>query len=459
MGFDLLVKNGKLVSSQGIKAGNLLVNDGKIAAVLCPGHDTSGIDVGKVVDVGGKLIFPGMVDLHVHIDDPGKANKEDVETGTKACAAGGVTTVVLMPTTVPAINSAERIVERGEALKRTSYVDFGLLGGAGGELPPGEIMAQAKAGAIGYKSYLRTYREDRKGLICGNTGDVHEVQKQVQETGLFIGYHAEDHWIINRNVERLKAAGRFDFRAFSESRPEFTESLTSLILMEVARQTRVRLFLVHMSSPRAIRQAHQWREEGTDVTVETCPHYMMFTEEDHARLGPYAQVAPPLRSPESVAQMWDLVEKNMIHTIGTDHAPDTHEVKLIGMKNIFEGGGGLPGLETVWPTLIDKANRGLTTMEKLAFLLAENPARVAQLYPEKGSLTAGADADLVVIDKDATYKLYEKDMYTKNQDSARIFDGMEVQGRVEMVFQRGHLISERGKVVIDKPLGARWMKP
>jgi len=458
LSYDLLVKNGRFVTLEGIVEGSMLVRGGKIAAIMSQSESTEGIDAKETIDANGCAVLPGMVDLHVHIGEPGKEQKEDTITGSSAAAAGGVTTMVVMPNCVPPVNSRERLEQRAELFKSKSFVDFALLGGAGGESLD-TIVDQAEAGAVGYKSYLGTYREERKGLICDGTGDLYAVLEKVAESGRFIGFHAEDKDSSALLKDRMVAQGRVDFRAYAESRPEFTEVLATLPLLEIARATGARLYLVHMSSPRAIELAHLWRGDGTDVTVETCPHYLIFTEEDTAELGPYAQVAPPLRSEESREGMWDLIRDNIIDVIATDHAPGTHDEKVRGQKNIFEGGGGLPEFEVVWPLLLNEVAAGRMPLSKLVWLVAENPARIAQIAPQKGLLRPGSDADLVLVDLDKTHTVKADTMYTKNQDSARLFDGMELKGSVEVVIQRGSVISRQGKLAVDKPIGAQWVRP
>ncbi len=457
LGFDLLVRGGIVVSAASRQASDLLVRDGKVSAVLQPGAG-EGIEVSEILDASGLLVFPGMVDLHVHIGEPGKTEKEDIGTGTRAAAAGGVTTAVIMPNCIPPVNSAEALVRRAELFENKSFVDFALLGGAGGESID-TIVEQAEAGAVGYKSYVGTYRSDRPGLLCKDTADLYQVMEKSAEVDRFVGYHCEDSRTIDLLRNRLLDAGRVDFRAYHESRPEFTESLATVALLEVARETGGRLHLVHMSSPWAIELANLYWAHGTCVTVETCPHYLVFSEADTARLGPYAQVAPPLRSLETIDVLWSLIEDGSIDIIATDHAPGTPGEKVRGKQNIFEGGGGLPAVDVVWPLMLNEVNRGRIAAESLVSLMAERPARMARIYPEKGSLLPGSDADMVLVDMDEVYHLSADRSYTKHRDSAAIYDGIEITGRVKTVLQRGRVLSRDGVLEEEKPVGAHWVRP
>jgi len=458
MAFDLIVRGGEVFTSQGTNHRNLLVKDGKIAAVLSPAVELDGIDVGQVVDAQGQHVFAGMVDLHTHLYEPGVPGKDDTVSGTRAAAAGGVTTVVLMPDPDPPVTTQERVYARAERFGKESFVDFALLGGAGGESLD-TIIEQAEAGIVGYKSFLREYLPQRPGLNSHGTGDIHDVLRRVAQTGLFVGFHCEDYGVIHRLEAELVARGQVGYRDYHRSRPEFTEVLATLKVLELSRATGARLHLIHMSAPRAIRLAAQWREGGTDVTVETCPHYLTFSDEDTALQGPYAQVAPPLRGPASREELWQLVADRVVDIVATDHAPTSEELRKRGFSNIFESGRGLPGLETAWPLLLDALARQKLSRERLTELVSETPARIAGLYPEKGSLAVGADADFILADVDREYQFDLEQLYTKNPLSAKLLDGTRLRGRVTRVFQRGRELSREGQLTVDEPIGAKWVTP
>ncbi len=433
----------------------MLIKDGKIGAITT--GDLDGIDVRETVDARGRMVLPGMIDAHVHLDEPGPAVNEDFTTGTRAAAAGGVTTVVMMPGFIPCVNDAETLLQRKDQFGEKTFVDYAMLGGAGAEMLD-TIVPQAEAGAVGYKSYIRPYNPQRPGLICKDSGDVYVTLREVAKSGVRVGFHAEDFPVIEKLTEDLVAQGRTGYADFHGSRPESTEILATLTLLEVARMTGAPLHLVHMSSPDAIDLAAQWREWGTDVTIETCPHYLLLSDEDTARVGPYAQVVPPLRSPESVARLWEQVEEGIIDIIATDHAPGLPERREKGHTNMFESGGGLSALETVMPLLINEVSLGRISMEHLVDLVAEMPARLFKMYPRKGILQPGADADFILLDPEVEWTIDVNRFETKDPEAAKIFDGRKVRGRLDEVYVRGTKVAEAGRTTGTAGYG-EWITP
>ncbi|MFO7941143.1 MAG: amidohydrolase family protein [Bacillota bacterium] len=453
--WDLIIRDGVLVTSTGRFRGSLLVQDGKIVSWSTDGFE--GVEAREVVDAKGRFILPGMVDAHVHLDEPGPAVNEDFTTGTRAAAAGGVTTVVLMPNFIPCVNDRETLLERKDQFGEKSYVDYAMLGGAGAQMLS-TIVPQAEAGAVGYKSYIRPYNPQRPGLICKDSGDVYVTLREVKKSGVRVGFHAEDFPVIEKLTEDLIAQGRTGYADFHDSRPESTEILATLTLLEVARMTGAPLHLVHMSSPDAIELAAQWREWGTDVTIETCPHYLLLSDEDTARVGPYAQVVPPLRSPESVARLWELVEDGTVDIIATDHAPGLPERREKGHTNMFESGGGLSALETVMPLLLTEVAHGRLELERLVELACEMPARLFKMFPRKGTLRPGADADFILFDPEVDWTVDVSTFETADPDAAKIFDGRKIRGRLDEVYVRGQKVAEAGSCVGEGGYG-EWITP
>ena len=457
MNFDLIVSRGKVVTPGDTFEGSVLVNDGEVLAVIREEQMPFQLDAKKTIDARGKYVLPGMVDPHVHIGEPGQEEREDIPHATRAAAAGGVTTVVVMPNVIPCVNSADRLLEREKLFAKKSITDYALYGGAGVELPE-NIGPQAEAGAVGYKSYIRAFNPDRKGLICRDAGDLYIMMTEVSKTGRTVAMHAEDDPLIKTLIAKLRQEGRVEYEDFLASRPETTEVLAVLQLCEMAYFTGVRLSICHVSSPRAVEHILEWQDKGADIVMETCPGYLMFSNEDTNRVGPYAQIVPPLREKEKSDTLWEMVQKGYIDYMGTDHAPGIPEEKESGRNDIFTSGGGLPGLETTLPWMLDQVNKGRWEIETVVRLFSERPAQVFDLYPQKGCLVSGADADMVIVDMDATMTFKADDMFTVGKDASRLYDGMTVQGVPVKTLLRGEVVMQ-DREITGALGGGKWIRP
>ncbi len=441
MKYDLAVQNALILSSSDMTQATLAVKDGVVAAILSP---DCCVDADETIDATACWLLPGLVDMHVHIRESLPGGSERIQAETRAAAAGGVTTVVVMPDSRPPVADAASLKERAELFREHSVVDFALTGGAGGESLR-QIVDMADAGAVGFFGCLGAYRDSGSGLHCASTADIFQVMERTAQLGRFIGFHCEDPDIVSLFRSRAHEAELTGSSAHGQGRPEFAEVLSALTLLETAEVTGARLHLMHLSSPRAISMADLWREEGAPITVETAPHYLALAEEDAEDLSVPARTAPPLRTEESRGDLIELLQVGSIDVVASDHIPGSAGDDL-----------GLPGLETALPVILDAAIAGELTAQEVVLLMSENPARVSGLYPGKGTLQPGADADFIIVDPSETTRVAPQDMYTEDPGGAEIYHGLELNGRIEHVFGRGQPLSRRGEVISD-PGRARWM--
>ena len=458
--FDLLVTGGTLVTSTGVRAASLGVRDGRIAGVLAP---EARADAAETLDVSGLHILPGVIDTHVHTRHPGVPEREDFLSGTAAAAAGGITTLFEMPISKLPVNSGEALARRAELLQPTALIDYALYGGAGHENLHA-IAEQAEAGAIAFKTFLQppppARLDEFVGLWCTDEVRLHDLMRVVKTTGLRHCFHCEHTATFEAAQRHLEAAGRITGRAHAESRPPVVEDLSVAIVLALAEDLGARVQVVHCSSPRAARMARDARWRGVDATVETCPPYLFFTDEALDRLGPYAKCNPPLRGENDVRGLRQCLREGLIEVIGTDHSPFLAEDKDRGAVNIYLAPPGLAGLEVLVPLMLTAVHRGWLTLEALAGLLSENAARLFGL-PQKGRLTAGADADLTIVDLDAVWTYDSTAAITKSRANMRIYDGIEMRGRVvhtivrgTSVFRDGHVVGRPGHGQFVRPSGA-----
>jgi len=454
---DLVVSGGTLVSSSGVWPADIAVTDGRITAVVSPG---AGLTGAVVVDATGRHVLPGAIDTHVHTRHPGVPAREDFQSGTSAAAAGGITTLFEMPISKLAVNSGESLAKRAALLQATAVVDFALYGGAGHE-NLAAIAGQAEAGAIAFKTFLQPPPPARLdeffGLWCTDEVRLREVMRAVKATGLRHCFHCEHTATFQALQRRLEEAGRRTGKAHAESRPPIVEELSVAIVLALAEDLGARVQVVHCSSPRSARLARDARWRGVDATVETCPPYLFFTDEALDRLGPFAKCNPPLRGEHDVRGLRQCLREGLIEVVGTDHSPFLAEDKAAGDDNIFLAPPGLAGLEVMVPLMLTAAHHGWITLEDVAALCSENAAKLFGL-PRKGRVQAGADADLTIVDLGSVWRYDSAGAVTRSRANMRIYDGVELHGRVAATIVRGAVVYRDG-VVTGRPGHGQFVRP
>ena len=440
---NILVKNGRLVLSSGIFETDLLIEEGKVSAIG-KGLNSQAEDV---IDASGKLIFPGVMDEHVHMREPGLTYKDDFTNGTMAAAAGGVTTVLEMPNTMPPVDDVRKLLDKARLLEPKAYVDFGLYGVIH-DANADRFEEIVEAGAIGFKIFM--------GPTTGNIpspddGAILNVLRKSAELGVTLAFHAENFALVKYFTEKVKATGRTDPAAHSESRPGICEEEAMQRLVLFSKRTGGRVHIVHMSAKEGVELLRLARREGLNVTGETNPQYLLLSVKDYKKYGTLIKINPPVRNKEDQDALWRAINDGTISALGSDHAPHAAEEKI---GDVWRASAGFIGVQTLFPLMLDSALRGKLELNRLPALLSEGPAKLFNLYPRKGSLNVGSDGDLVIVDPIAETEIKEEDLYAKYRISP--FIGWRLKGRIEYTILRGEVIAKKGKV-IEGPKG-RWMK-
>lgn len=446
---DLLVKNGTVYVDGVFKRCDVGTKDGKIACVTECGMLG---EAERVIDAEGKYVIPGGIDTHVHIRSPGHDDREDFYSGTMCAAQGGCTTILEHPISVPPQYNKEILDERKRLAKEGCVVDYAFYGAAGGEFPE-EITEIAKEGIVAYKSFLHQAPEGRekefKGLTMANDAEILVGMREIAKTGLMMASHAENNDLITYNIAKMRAEGHTKPLDHCRSRPPITEYSTVAKLIMFAKETGCVLELAHMSTVESMELARKAKFEGQKVFVETCPHYLLLDETALEKFGPFARCNPPLRPAETVEKLWDYVNDGTIDFIGSDHGPFLLSEKEQGYDDIFKAFCGAPGVDLRLPLMLDAAARGKTTIERVVELLCVSPARCFNIYPQKGTISPGADADLVVFDMGGTTVVDRSKSYCKARETARIFDGRELACKLDYTVVRGRVLMEDGVVDPD----------
>ncbi|MFD1125132.1 allantoinase AllB [Lentilactobacillus raoultii] len=435
MEYSLVITNGHVATPTGVIESDLAIKDGQIAAI----GDGLVAQADHVIDADGQMVLPGMVDSHVHINEPGRSDWEDYRTGSQALAAGGTTTMLVMPlNALPARTTGEEFQRQKKIAETKSYVDFGFYGG----LVPGnlaEISKMAEQGAMGYKAFMATTGSDIPGDFKNVTD--YQLLKGMQEigkTGLPILVHAENAAITDGLAAEKVAKGQTDIQDYVDSRPPFVEVEAVKRAIYLASQTNVHLHFVHLSTPEAVAQVTKAKAAGQNVTCETCPHYLILDRDQFEKIGPLAKCSPALRDRQVVEGLWQKLFSGQIDTIGSDHSPAPASMKQSPDHNIFDIWGGISGCQNNVDLLYDQAvtKRGLPVTDFIK-LTAETPAKLFGLA-KKGCLAVGYDADITLLDLKQHYQLKPADLYYKNKISA--YMGMIINDRVTTTILRGQVI-------------------
>ncbi len=438
--YDLLIKNGTVVHETGEYAVDVAIKDGRVAA-LGSGFGPAAAQV----DATGLHILPGLVDLHVHFREPGMEYKEDFGSGSRSAAVGGVTTVFEMPNTIPPTATVSDFRTKHELCGRHAYVDYGLRGVI---LPDNEaeIEGLVREGASSFKLFMG---ETVGNYPCPDDGVIFAAFREAARLGVFVGCHAENNPVLQRLKSELKRSGRRDPRAHLDSRPPFVEQEAIARASILSAAAGNHLHIHHVSTQEGLDVVRWARTIGARITAEAIVGHLLLDESAYDHHGNLIQLNPPIRPAGHVNALWRAVEDGTITAIATDHAPHTVEEQTV--DNVWDAHGGFIGVETLLPLLTTQVAAGRLSLPRLAQLTASNPARIQGVFPRKGAVMAGSDADLVLVDMQATYQFDQARLHSKHKASP--YHSWTLTGRPVATFLRGQRIAEDGEPVPGPPLG------
>ncbi len=436
--YDLIIKNGTIVTADSIIHGDLAIKDGKIMEVSVGKSLEATAD--KVMDAEGLHILPGLIDTHVHFNEPGRTEWEGLETGSRSLAAGGATTFFDMPlnSTPPTINKAN-LALKSSAAEEKSIVNPRFWGG----LVP-ENIADLKDlhenGVIGFKAFMSPSGIDDFNNVDDET--IYKGMKEIASLGSLLAVHAESTVMCEQLAQEKISQGKVTARDYVESRPIISEIEAVRRILSYAELTGCKLHIVHASSRKVVEVVNDAKRRGVDITVETCPHYLTLTVNDLEKQGAIAKCAPPLRDQDEVEDLWTAVANGEINVIASDHSPAPASMKVI-TDNIFEGWGGISGAQSTLNIMLTEGHfkRNLP-LEKIVELTATNPAKIFGLST-KGTIAVDYDADLTLVDLNESFELKKEDLFYRHQHSPYV--GMTFKGKVKTTIVGGKVVFENGQ--------------
>ena len=432
----MIVAGGSVYTPEGLQEVDVHVRDGRIEKLQAWGRPT-GVEV---VDATGLWVLPGAIDAHVHGRDPGFPEKEDFGTLTAAAAAGGVTTVLDMPNTVPGVADAEIFEAKRNGIRRRAMVDHGLWALLRSSSTEDQVRELAEAGAIGFKAYLGYAVQRATGQVLytpgtadgdleppASYGTIARLGAALAATGRPVAAHAEDPSVLIASTTRVE-----NYSDLLASRPSVGEAVAVSAMGALARSLGLRVHIVHLSSAAGLASALAERAAGAHLTLETCPQYLWLSEADYGRLGAVMKMYPLIKTVDDREQLRAALLRGDIDSVGTDHAPHTDDEKL--HHPLAEAHAGSPGVQTLLLSCLELARQAGDPLVAVPWV-TEHPARIFGLHPRKGTIQPGSDADLVLVDPGGRTVARSDQMASRQRYGA--LEGLEFRFSIRAVYLRG----------------------
>lgn len=407
------------------------------------------------IDADFNLLIPAGVDPHVHFDDPGFEFREDFYTGSLSAAFGGITTVIDMPcTSIPPVTNLENMMTKLNVIKKKAVIDFALWGGVSGtsfaqnENIEKNMTELAEIGVIGFKTYLISGMKEFTSLTEEQLTIVGKIAKKLD---LPVAVHSEDKDIIETKRFEFQSQGRNDISCYCQTRNIEAEVLAVEKVIRVARQTGAKFHIVHLSSKKGLQKIEQAQQKGIQISTETCPHFLAFTQDDFEKMGSVLKTAPAVKFADDRDYLWQGLKNGSIGFVATDHAGCIPKIEK-NTGNIWTDYGGIPGTELMIPFLFSEGFlEGKISLKKSIELVSENAAKFYRLFPQKGSLKIGTDADFAILDLTEKNKIEGKNLHCKGKYTP--FEKRTFSIKIEQTFCRGEMIVSKNNFLGGKSLG------
>lgn len=466
----LLITGKNIVLENGLSECALFVEDGRISGILSPaaGEALAGTIPGiRRIDAGENFVLPGAVDEHAHMWEPSShPEREDWTSGSECAASGGITTLIEMAQGEPPATTVAGLENKKKIAGAKSVVDFSFWGGCTGAVKgadgsievPGACAVEElhDAGCTSFKVFTAWFGP---GFASLSDFELYETMERVAAVGGVLGVHCENSNLCDGFEARLAAQGRKTGKAHEEGRPVITETESIARVLLFAKATGCRIVILHLATPEALPLIMQARMDGVEVWVETTASYLTMNTDDLEKHGAHAKCAPPVRSEESRLGLWDMVRDGFIDCVASDHFPFFDSERDEFSKNIFAAPSGMGGFDSMLPRLVDEGvHRQDLSWEMLARLVATNPALIHGLYPRKGAIRLGADADLVIVDPEARWTYSGKNTLSRVKSLKTPLEGKQLRGKVLETLVRGETVYKDGEIMQKAGFG-EYIRP
>ncbi|MFH1663394.1 MAG: dihydroorotase [archaeon] len=426
---SLLIKNAKIYSENKFFDSNVFCENGKITEI-----SSREIKAVKTIDAKGKLLLPGGIDCHVHFREPGMESKGNWKTESSAGIAGGITTVIEMPNTIPSTSNIEALEQKRIIAGKNSLINFGFHFGA----EKNNLHEISNARNI---ASIKVFMGSSTGnLLIEEEKTLEEIFRIAKEKNLLVVLHAEDEKTIKENLEKARKENWNDIKFHNKIRSVEAEVIAIKKAVELQKKIHNRIHFLHVSTKKGLEEIIKAKKRTQKVSCEVCPHHLFLNETHLKKLGNFGKMNPPLRTKKDNDFLMNALRKGLIDFVATDHAPHLKEEKE---KSFFDAPSGVTGVETVFPLLLNAAAEKKLKLEKVVQVLCENPAKIYGIK-NKGQIKKGFDADFVLVDLKKSFTVKNEKLHSKCSWSP--FNGIKLKGRIEQTIIAGEIVFDNGKI-------------
>lgn len=457
MTLDTLITSGEVLLPDGLHHVDLGIKGGKVAGLYARGTAPPSTET---IDATGKTVLPGIVDIHFHVRAPAYPERGTVLSETRAAAAGGVTTLFEMPISKPCCSTPEEFARRRDHFGENAVIDFALYA-APGDLTEATRDNMMALGCIAFKIFTTPSPAGRadefEGLAFPDEADQLRALQLLAGTGRPVVVHAESASLLAHYEALAVSFDPADAATHGKSRPAICESVAVAKLLAMNITAQAKLHIAHVTSAETVQVLRGFA--GTsDFTAETCPQYLFTTEQDVARAGIYAKVNPPIRHQADQDALWRAIEDGVINYVTTDHAPFSKAEKQAAEGDFPGAPPGVPGIEFILPAMLDAVAQGRLSLKRAHDLICANGARLYGLYPSKGALLPGSNADITIVDLAGETVITAETLHTHAREVAHLFYGRRLRGKVCQTLLAGQTVFLNG-VVSGNQGGGRFVRP
>jgi len=442
---DLIIKNGKVFYKNKFTISNVIIHNGKILEIS---DNIKSYNAKKIIDAKNQTVIPGVIDVHFHVRAPSFPERGTVESETKAAAKGGITTLFEMPISNPCMSNGKVLKDRKEHFLKNTIINFSFIP-AIGKLTNSNLSSLIKNGAIAFKIFTIAAPANRKsefdGLCFTKENEILEALIHAKKSNLTTIFHAEDQNMLDYFKKFENNFKKSNPKIHNATRPAITEALAISKILNLNSIAKTKIHIAHVTSEISLDIISYFQKKGQDVSAETCPHYLFKTEKNVIRVGPFGKINPPIRTKADQDKLWKGLKNNSLSIIASDHASFSLNEKLKGKKDFSKAPPGSPGAELMLPLMLDAASKKKINLKKVIELMCLNPAKRFNIFPRKGIIKKGSDADLCILDLNAKWIVSQNTLVSKGKKCAHLYFGDKIKGMVKTTIVNGKIVYDNKK--------------